>query len=313
MSHTSLDVEDIRRIASAAAEAAATAATATAVREAAAAAAEAVLATVQRPPPSCTSRKPELPQFDKNNVEVWLKRVEAAFARVSITTAKDKFFFLEPRFDVNLNPKINEYLFGPATDESWTAFTEYLKEEYGQTKEQQASSFLSGIKRDGRRPSQHLAYLNDRTSKISLDDLKKEMILRDLPPEVRRALSDRVDNMDANETAKAADNYFDKEGKIKFVTASINEVDEPIDDESGDINAIGNRQRRTFTHDKKSSSRPYKPSGQPAPKPAPKTRPATHDETLCWYHNEFGAKAQKCEVGCTYEPKQGNAKAGRRM
>ena len=318
-----MNTDEVRRIAMAAAEAATTAATATAVREAAAAAAEAAIAAMQRPTAPCTSRKPELPQFDKQNVEVWLKRVEGAFARASITTAKDKFFFLEPRFDVNFNPKVNEFLFGPATDEAWTNFVEYLKEEYGQTKEQQASTFLSGIRRDSRRPSQHLAYINDRTNKISLDDLKKEMILRDLPQEIRRALSSRTDTMNAEETAKAADGYFDKEGKVKFSSASavINEINE-AEETDGDINAINNHSRRppprTFPARKpipsstgQSFSRQTKTPAAPATKPKPSS--ANHDDSLCWYHNEFGAKAQKCEVGCKYKPKQGNAQAGRRM
>ena len=314
---STINIEDVRRIAAAAAEAAASAATATAVREAAAAAADAALAAIQRPATSCPSRKPELPTFDKANVEVWLKRIEGAFARASITTPKDKFFFLEPKFDVNLNPKINEFLFGEATEETWNNFTEYLKEEYGHTKEQQASAFLNGIKRDGRRPTQHLAYINDRINKISLDDLKKETILRDLPQDVRRALSDKVDSMTAEETAKAADAYFDKDGKQRFSSApTISEV-RPTEDHNDDhegIHAVGSRFRQSGQrYEKKpfvSKPKNFTQSGKPNAPPA-KNANAT-DPSLCWYHNEFGSKAQKCEVGCAYKPKTGNANAGRR-
>ena len=97
---------------------------------------------------------------------------------------KDKFFFVESKLDVNLNPKVNEFLFGPATAATWAEFLDYLRVEYARSKEQQASTFLDGICRDGLRPSQHLARIRDLTKDISLDDLLKEMVLRDLPPSV---------------------------------------------------------------------------------------------------------------------------------
>ena len=36
-------------------------------------------------------RKPDLPAFDKNNVDIWIKRVEAAYTRVNCTDPAKKF------------------------------------------------------------------------------------------------------------------------------------------------------------------------------------------------------------------------------
>ena len=35
--------------------------------------------------------RPELPPFDRHNVEFWIKRVENAFSRANVTLAPDKF------------------------------------------------------------------------------------------------------------------------------------------------------------------------------------------------------------------------------
>ena len=171
-----LSVEDLVRIATESAQAAAR-----------------VLAAATPPQPAAPDtatsasnaiKKVELPNFDKKNIHTWIRRVEAAFGRAGVVTAKDKFFFIEAKIDVNLNPKVNEYLCGDSTNEKWDEFLEYLQTEYGNSKEQQASLFLRGIPRDGLRPTQHLAKIKDITKDITIDDLIKEMVLRDLPSSV---------------------------------------------------------------------------------------------------------------------------------
>ena len=76
---------------------------------------------------ACAGRKPDLPPFDGKRIDEWLQRVENAYTRASIVSATDKFAFLEGKISVELNPKINEFFNGLATDENWTALKEYLK------------------------------------------------------------------------------------------------------------------------------------------------------------------------------------------
>ena len=59
--------------------------TAADVQRIAAEAVTAALAQFQRPAP-CQVRKPDLPPFDRKNVEVWIQRVEAAYARNNVIT-----------------------------------------------------------------------------------------------------------------------------------------------------------------------------------------------------------------------------------
>ena len=118
--------------------------------------------------PDAIKRKPEIPPFDKEHVDVWIRRTENAFIRALTTTPREKFAFLETKFPVDFNPRINEYLWGTATQESWTGFLDYLRSEYGPTTRQRASVFIDGLKRDGRRPSQYAALLDDKTKGVSI-------------------------------------------------------------------------------------------------------------------------------------------------
>ena len=156
-----LSVDDIVKIATASAKAAAQEMAAT--MRPPAADADAPVAAAATTSANNHIKKVELPSFDKKNIHTWIRRVEAAFGRAGVVTPNDKFFFIESKLDVNLNPKINEYLCGESTEEKWDEFLEYLPNEYGRTKEQQAALFLNGIPREGPRPTQHLAKIKDLT------------------------------------------------------------------------------------------------------------------------------------------------------
>ena len=271
-------------------------------------------------------KKPELPQFDTRNIEVWIRRVEAAFDRVSIVSARDKFVHLESKFSVGANPKIDEFLYGAATDENWKSFLTYLRTEYGRTRRQEAQYLRGAFSRDGRRPSQMLAQIKEKSKMVSIDDVRKEIIVSSLPPDVQHSIVDRIKDMDAEQTASLADHYFDQEGKpLNNNTApSILSVDHELDSEEeqdpAEVNAIGSKfgrkpHRKPFNSFKKA---PTTFNGRTDKKSLPTdNRPAPKTITLCQYHTSYGDNARSCQVGCSryaewQEKRQGNFRAGNR-
>ena len=130
-----------------------------------------------------SSRKPDLPEFDSKNVEIWLKRVANAYRRAGITDPKDKFAFIETKFAVDTDPKINEFIFGEGTATEWSEFEQYLRDRYGRSKAQQTAVILDGVRRDNKLPSEMFAHIKDQIGSISIDDIIKEMVLRELPTE----------------------------------------------------------------------------------------------------------------------------------
>ena len=211
------------------------------------------------PATSTTKRKrPELPALDKTNIHIWIQRVESAYAREEVTDPKQKFAFLESIIGVNLGPTINNFMFGEATEQNWQAFLDHLKDVYGPTKETRCSTYLDGIKRNGLRPSDHLALIQDRAKDVTLDDLQKQLILRELPTDVKKLLQDKVEKLDAKATAALADAHFTKDGQPLNAVTSVSSVaeqehrnptarsagaDNQSEQESSDVNAIQARSR----------------------------------------------------------------------
>ena len=170
-------------------------------------------------------RRPDLPPFDKEHIEVWLRRIEFAYARSNITRPTDKFAFLEKMFQAKDDSKINAFLWGPHNDDTWAQFTAYLKETYGRTKKQEVYALLDGVSRDGRRPTALAELIKELTPTITVDDIRKEVLLKQIPANVRQLISNTVDTLDFMGTAAACDKYFDNNGKLKETQAPpINHV-----------------------------------------------------------------------------------------
>ena len=285
--------------------------------------------------PDAIRKKPEIPQFDKKHIEIWIKRMENAFIRANIRMVSEKFAFLETKFPVGLDPRIDEYLYGDATNEAWTSFIAYLRKEYGTTKQQQAAIIIDGFKRDGRRPSQYAAALDDKTKDVSLDDIKKEMLLREMPVDIRRMLQERIEGLSFKKAADVADHYFDAEGRpkhtqptptVSHVTKSFSKmsVPDPIDtsdEEEQDVNAVAFKKKhlnkRPSGHGRQQRNHSSAQQTQSAPGPQTQSRegrapPAPKQNKLCQFHQLYGDEARTCKRGCPRFPSvPSNGKAGR--
>ena len=287
-------------------------------------------------------RKPELPDFDAKNVDVWLKRVNAAYERAGISLAKDKFAFLETKFRVGANPKIDEYLYGPATDSSWSNFVSYIRNEYGRTVRQEAQFLRGQHSRDGRRPTQMLAHILDKTKRVTIDDIIKDIVVSALPSDVQRMLAEKVTDMTAAQTAAMADHYFDQDGRPLHSSsnAAVSHIPPTIpqsapQDEATDeaeINAVkqkGNFRPRGGAASNTRFTRPFNNASRPPNRMGVKNRhdgAAAHPSfsntsstsfngasaaaapnlakksALCRNHDKFGDNAYSCHPSCPRWP-----------
>ena len=290
---------------------------------AATAAAQALTAAQNR------AKKPELPPFDKKNVELWVKRVEAAYQRANVILPKDKFAYLEPKFPVDFNIQINDYLFGAATEERWTQFIAFLKDEFGKNKRQQTAILLSNHTRSGLKPTQFLINLKDKTKKVTLDDVHKEILIKSLPSDVQRALVDKLDDMTAEEVATASDKYFDNEGRPLSASSNASSVNSvqpqqeaseesspftsPFSDDEQEVNFISKRgfnkankfssggsrpkQQSGFSNFSSGSSNPSRPNASSTSRSG-NSNSVIRPNGFCTYHDRFKDEAKTCFQGC---------------
>ena len=293
-----------------------------------------------------SSKKPDLPAFDEKNIDLWIKRVDNAYRRAGISDPKDKFAFLETKFPVDVDARINAFIFGDGTQQSWDSFQAYLRERYGRSKQQRAAVVLDGVKRDGRKPSQMFASIMEQIGDLSVDDLVKEMVIRELPTDLQRVIHDKAKDLAGMATSELADQYFDKDGRVLHKGApstvshvyNVPDIVDTSDEEDNDVHAVDARAKKfPPRNNQRPANRPRSSNdgnnfGRRAdvpPKPA-FSRPFTSNDSgrnfssttaprpnvkkprLCHYHLKFQDRAQKCEPGCekypTFNP---NGRAGR--
>ena len=292
-------------------------------------------------------KKPDMPPFDQQNVLIWLKRLQAAYDRANVTLAKDKFAYLESTFDITFNPIINNFLFNSNnTDDDWKEFVEYMKKEYGPTRRQKARKLIGDLPRNGMKPSQFMAQLEEEVREVTLDDVKKEHLLKSIPPRIREILGKAVEEKTAKEVATLADQYFDSQGRpLEKSATSISHIDcqqpssassspspftSAFDDSNTDVNFV---KKPNFKSRQRSQSRPrFNSNGRQGNNaPAATTTSSSSSSSsssrqqqgsngLCRFHRLFGENATKCVSDCprhssfiSKQKQQGNATGGRRL
>ena len=300
---------------------------------------------------SAPKKKPELPQFDSKNVLIWIRRVEAAYIRAGVVEPKDKFAWLESMFQVKLDPQIDAYLYGNNTAQDWVDFLAYLKLQYGPTIRQKAQKLMGDIPRHDLKPSQWLLQLKEDVKDVELDHIFKEHLLKTIPSRIREIMGQEVEQMTSEEVAKAADTFFDRQGKptekqpssISHVTTAASSTSTPppsasssstfthaySDEEDYDINHVrrgrfqGNGGGRGNFRGPRSKSRGNfnrapTPSSTASASTSSGPQPAKQTG-LCRWHRKFGDKSLKCLSDCSRHAafmatqNSGNGQGGRRQ
>ena len=298
-------------------------------------------------------KKPELPPFDAKNVLVWIRRVEAAYARVGVVAPHDKFAWMESIFQVKLDPQIDSFLYtNNNTEQNWTDFIAYLKLQYGPTMRQKTQKLMGEIPRHDLKPSQYLVQLVEDTKDVKIDDIRREHLLKSIPPRIREIMGKEVETMTAEDVAKTADTFFDRHGKpleksvtpVNHVTsystasaplpppssssnASSASFTAAFSDDETDVNFVrkgnfrGNDRSRSRPRGQRSQSRP----GFNRNPNASSTGGGSNDAKTsfppgtCRWHRLFGEKSRKCVTDCprfksfSASQQSGNGQGGRRQ
>ena len=283
-------------------------------------------------------KKPELPPFDSKNVLIWIRRVEAAYSRVGVVEPKDKFAWMESMFQVKLDPQIDAFLYtNNNTAENWDDFVSYLKLQYGPTMRQKAQKLMGDISRHDLKPSQFLLQLKDDVKEVTIDHILKEHLLKTIPARIREIMGKEVEGMSAEEVAKAADDFFDRQGRpVEKSSTQVNHVASLpppsssstlssttsasssftaafSDEDDSDINFVrkgGNRgfdrghsnNRGPRSRSRPSFSRPPNASSSNNPSSNPSNDQSSSSSSFssgtCRWHRRFGDKSRKCVTDC---------------
>ena len=289
-------------------------------------------------------KRPELPAWDSANIEAWIRRTNAAYVRAEISKPEDKFAFLENVIPVDLHPTINAYFSGPATEQAWKEFLEFLRQRFGHTKEQRVQTAIDGVQRNNRLPKDLAASIIELTEGVTLEDIRKTHFLNEMPRDVRNNLMERRDEMSLEQLAETAEKYFNRDGSLRIRSnsnqANVNEVApsnqqshlphdavaggysapyQDADSEPSTVNAVNGRHAGARGGPSANPRRPSYGNSRRGQHSAAQTSgpSSTKNPNVCRFHNKYGEAAYKCEQPCSFAPKSrsqasGNDRGGRR-
>ena len=285
-------------------------------------------------PRTAPKKKPDLPPFDRKNIHIWIKRLLAAYDRVGVTEPRDKFAWLESIFQVNMDPKIDSFLYGTNSADDWEDFLAYMKKEYGPSRRQQTTKLMGDIPRNEMKPTQYLLQLKEDTKDVEIDDIRKEHLLKSIPPRIREIMGKAVEDMTADEVAVMADDYFDKQGRpLEKNVSTINNVDNSssssftaaFSDDETDVNFVkkgqfrGNSRQRSRSRPRNGQQSSFNRSSSSS---GSKNNAASDsgNDNVCYFHRKFKEKTTKCMPTCpkyaafkSQQKQQGNGQGARRM
>ena len=148
-------------------------------------------ATAQHQTSSQNMHRPTLPPFEPTDIKNWLRRVNAAFERLSITNPKIKLANLDEKLSSTGDACINAFMCGTPDQANYDALISYLREKHGRTQKQKAMYVINGTERQERRPSELWSVMKEKADDITLEDVMLEQLFRQLPSDVRMHLTDK--------------------------------------------------------------------------------------------------------------------------
>lgn len=240
----------------------------------------------------------KVPPFWAERPEIWFAQVEAQFGIAGITTDITKFNTVVAAIESNVLAQISDAILQPPETEKYEHLKKCIIERFCDSEQKKIQKLLSDIDLGDRRPTQLLNELSGLAKDRVSDDFLKSLWFQRLPPHARAIL--QASDANLPELAKLADKILEVSDYKQVCSADATGV-QP-NSTIADINQRMARLEKSLekllkrrTNRNRSSSRHSTRGGKE------NMATSSSDDDICWYHDKFGDKAQKCRKPCKYE------------
>ncbi|XP_034944126.1 uncharacterized protein [Chelonus insularis] len=255
----------------------------------------------------------KLPPFWKQDPALWFIQVDAIFHRKRITSDSSKYWTVISHIDPELLQHVSDIVKKPPEADMYNTLKENLISRLSTTQEQQLQILLDDIELGDNKPLQLLRKMQDLADNKVTEDVLRSLWLKRLPANVRFVLSANVETS-LTAAATLADRLVEINpiqsvmavSKVKDVATAtpiklseeqrLDKLGKAVQALQVSIKEINNG-RKSRDHTPRSRSRARSRSFHRSP---------AQNNGICFYHERFGVKANKCEEGCTFIQKQGN-------
>lgn len=238
----------------------------------------------------------KIPQFWRNEPDLWFMQLESQFSLANISSDRTKFFHLIASLDIDTMKDISDILRSQPENRSFTEIKEIIIKRTTNTIEHNIRKLLTGLQLGDRKPSQLLREMKSLIKSNQHDDIIKQIWLNAMPHQIRIILESFDKKLD--ELSEIAD-------KIQ-PTTSIYETTSPesnkdiinlinsINDVKAEVSLIKDKlstnNKNSFVQSRTKFSN-YKNFRQPI----------FANKGFCWYHFTYGSNARRCQAPCSFK------------
>lgn len=288
------------------------------------------IATSSKPAKKMTEEKRfKLQPFDTGAPELWFASAEIIFAANNVNEEKSKFSHLLQNIDSSITKNIQNIILDADGQTPYTTAKKTLLDLYAESVDKKLDKLLSKVSLDTfTKPTlllQEMRRLASGCGQAQNEQFIKSFFLRKLPPLTRAILADTENILNAEQIAKKAD-IIQESGVATGITPSVSAVEAPnptadnscfaalanamtiLTAEVAALKTSRSRDRSSSPEHYRSRSRSrnyqrhYRNNRSGERRYRSKT-PNRHTEIIeekCWYHDKYGTKAHRCQVGCKY-------------
>lgn len=247
----------------------------------------------------------KLPQFWKDSPELWFITAESNFDLAGIVQDSTKYNHVISKLDPEVLREVRDIVSAPPDRNKYSTVKNALISRLCETETHKLRRLLTDIQLGDRKPSQLLRDMRELAKNNITDDALKSLWLQRLPSQVQVILSISKDGL--SDLANMADSIIETLQPTSASVYAVQAARQPSTEKSSDIVALQQEVKElkqlveklavsqiTFNSRSRSRSRSSRFGSSRS------RSNSSQKNGICWYHNQYGAKAQKCSPPCTY-------------
>ena len=255
-----------------------------------------------------------IPEYYPDDPECWLAQLEAQFDINRINSQLTRYRYLVGALPRTLTPELRDLIVKIPLDKPYDTLKAAILQRTAPSETSQLETLLTGLRLEGRTPSQLLRHMRQLAGTTLTDDkLLKHIWLKRLPESIATVLSAHANTSSLADLAASADKiheYVNHTTAVATVTPvpQVSQIPQPSElDLLNKKLQILQLEVQKLQQPRSSPPHRYRSSIKPSiSRPRSTSRSSSRDRSLCFYHNRFGDKARKCEHPCSFSKPSGN-------
>lgn len=237
-----------------------------------------------------------VPPFWKQNPQLWFRQLEAQFANSNINQDLTKFNTIVGTVESDILSSVSDIVLNPPAIDMYETIKARLIKEFANSDNKKIRSLLNDLPLGDMKPSSLLRKMKELACGKVGDDLLKTLWMQRLPTTIHTVLATSTEPLD--QLALHADEMFDISDH-----SAVQAISSPADIQFNDlvnvVHSLDGKIESLKTYFREPRNRNGRSSRSRSLTPVKKTA-SDSKSGLCYYHKQFGKKANKCKKPCDF-------------